>query len=136
MPVVLRALKDVPSYFRMTSPPPPASAYELSGFHATAKRGCPVPEERTVIWPETWYNSAVPLSPTSRAELPCGFQPIERILLVLGSTILVTPVPLYLKTSPLAPAISAYEPSGLQATLFRLVVPAIPDETLASWVLS
>src|SRR5205809_6567685 len=76
-PAILRALNAVPLYRRMTPPPPPASAYEPLGSHDTANTGCPGPVGRPLIEPEARHSGAVPLSWTSSAELPRGFQTME-----------------------------------------------------------
>src|SRR5260370_33076924 len=76
-PAVGTVLNDVPLYKRTTPFPPAASAYDPPGFQASAKSGCPVPEERSVIFPGTAYIKAVPESPTMSAEFPFGFQLIE-----------------------------------------------------------
>src|SRR5213594_3639886 len=106
-PVMLRALNAVPLYRRMTPPPPPARAYEPLGSHDIANRGCPVPVGRTLIEPEARYSSAVPLSPTNRAELASGFQLMERRLfgLLLGGG--VRGVPSYFRRTPACPLMSA-----------------------------
>ena len=106
-PVILRALNAVPLYRRMTPPPPPARAYAPLGSHDTANRGCPVPVGRTLIEPEARYSSAVPLSPTSRAELPSGFQLMERRLFVLVFGSWVRVVPSYFRRTPACPPMSA-----------------------------
>src|SRR6266704_2308518 len=107
-PVMLRALNAVPLYRRMTPPPPPARAYEPLGSHDTANRGCPVPVGRTLIEPEARYGSAVPLSPTSRAEVPSGFQATSLSWLLTGLPMsVIVPSWEYLKTLPSLEIISA-----------------------------